>query len=96
MQPELVSEEKCTTKPKKSCQLRTDSGESVFDTNEKPLIQRFCLKKQKDNLEELEKVSMFLNFNENLSNSVEHFDPLPLVVIEWQLGQPSMNSWRKS
>lgn len=78
LQPELVSEEKCSTKPKKSCQLRTDSGESVFDTNEKPLIQRFCLKKQKDNPEELEKVSMFLNFNENLGNSVEHFDPLPL------------------
>ena len=78
LQPELVSEEKCSAKPKKSCQLRTDSGESVFNTNEKPLIQRFCLKKQKVNPEELENVSMILNFNKNISNSMEHFDPLPI------------------
>ena len=77
LQPELVSEEKCSTKPKKSCQLRTDSGESVFNTNEKPLIQRFCLKKQNVNLEELDKVST-LNLDYDISNSVEKFEPLPL------------------
>ena len=77
LQPELVSEEKCSTKPNKSCQLRTNAGKSVFDTNEKPLIQRFCLK-QKVKPEELKKVSNHPKFNENIINSVEHFDSLPI------------------
>ena len=78
LQPELVSEKKCSTKPNKYCQLRTDSGKSVFDTNEKPLIQRFCLEKQKVKPEELNKVSNNPKLKENIINSVEHFDPLPI------------------
>ena len=77
LQPELVSEEKCSTKPKTACQLRTDSGESVFDTKEKPLIQRFCLKKRNFTSDELNKVST-LNLNDNITNSVKTFSPLPI------------------
>ena len=77
LQPKLVSEEKCSTKPKTACQLRADSGESVFDSKEKPLIQRFCLKKRNFTSDELNKVST-LNLNDNVSNSVETFSPLPL------------------
>ena len=77
LQPELVSEEKCSTKPKTACQLRTDAGKSVFDTKEKPLIQRFCLKKRNFTSDELNMVST-LNLNDNITNSVEKFAPLPL------------------
>ena len=78
LQPELVSEEKCSTKPKTACQLRTDAGKSVFDTKEKPLIQRFCLNKRNFTSDELNVKVPTLNMNDNITNSVEKFAPLPL------------------
>ena len=73
LQPELISTEKCSTTPKKSCQLLSDFEDSISGTNEKPLIKRFCLVIKQDNA--TKNLNTDLNPNDKIGNSIEQFSP---------------------